>query len=247
MMLRTLLADRFKAVTRTGNAPRPAYVLTAGNEPALKQADGSKETGCKMEGSSAAVLKPGGMISYSCGSMTMAAFADALPSIGRADLHFNNKVVDESGLKGAWDFDFKFSSVIRPAGTEVVTLIEAVQKQLGLDLRLAKVSTPVLLVTGANEKPTPNLPDVAQALPPLPQEFEAAAIKRTPPDYNGFLFQVQPGGRVEIHGATLRSLIIRALRSTKLLRSRRAAALGVVVVPVHRFVGGGAGHVRHRD
>jgi hypothetical protein len=28
-----------------------------------------------------------------------------------------------------------------------------------------------------------------------------------------------------------------ALRSTKLLRSRSATALGVVVVPVHRFVG----------
>src|SRR5215475_4183559 len=137
MMLRTLLADRFKVVIRNEKAPRPAYVLKSGSKPTLKQADGSKEQGCKMTTDSATALVPGAMVSYSCRNMTMAAFADALPAIGRTDLHFNNKVVDESGLKGAWDFDFKFSGLIRPGGTEVVTLFDAVQKQIGLDLALA--------------------------------------------------------------------------------------------------------------
>jgi uncharacterized protein (TIGR03435 family) len=184
--------------------------LTAGNKPALKQAEGSKEQGCKMTGDSSAALVPGAMVSYSCRNMTMAAFADALPSIGRVDLHFNNRVLDESGIKGAWDFDFKFSALIRQGGIEVVTLFDAVQKQLGLDLTPASVSMPVLVVAGANEKPTPNPPGMSQALPPLPQEFEVADVKRTPPVYNGFRFQLQPGGRLEIHAATLRSLIIRA-------------------------------------
>src|SRR5262249_49560372 len=86
----------------------------------------------------------------------------------------------------------------------------AVQKQLGLDLVQTKVPTPMLVVTGANEKPAPNPPGTAQALPPLAAEFEVADIKLAAPNYQGPLFQVQLSGRVEIHNALLRSLIIRA-------------------------------------
>jgi uncharacterized protein (TIGR03435 family) len=207
LMLRTLLADRFKVVIRNDSAPLPAYVLTANQKPALKEAAASGESGCKRE-DGVGVFASGATFSYSCRNMTMSAFADEMRSIARADLS-SNRVVDQTKLKGEWDFDFKFAPVRIPlsAGT---TFIEAIQKQLGLDLTLTKVPTPVLVVAGANQKPTPNAPGVAQALPSLTEEFEVSDVKLTPPDFQGFRFQVQPSGRVEIQGATLKTLILRA-------------------------------------
>src|SRR5499427_1947321 len=40
-MLRSLLEDRFKLVARTETKPVPTWVLTAGKQPRLKEADGS--------------------------------------------------------------------------------------------------------------------------------------------------------------------------------------------------------------
>jgi uncharacterized protein (TIGR03435 family) len=207
MMLRTLLADRFKLVIRNDSAPRPAYALTASGKPALKEASDTGGGECKKQGGDTG---PGfgAPVSYSCRSISMAAFAEAMGPIGFGSFS-NARIVDQTGIKGVWDFDFKFTP-IRPTGTEGVSFVEAVQQQLGLNITPTKVPTPILVVTGANEKPTPNPPGVAKELPPLPPEFEVADIKLTAPNSTGIPFQVQPGGRLQIHGATLRSLIVRA-------------------------------------
>jgi hypothetical protein len=123
-------------------------------------------------------------------------------------------VVDQTDLKGAWNFDVKLSPNINvgPSGSDSgarVTLQAALQK-LGLELTLTKLPTTVLVVQAAAEKPTPNPPGVAEALPPLPEEFEVADIKPTPPDFRGGRFQVLPSGRVNIEGMSLRNLIERA-------------------------------------
>jgi uncharacterized protein (TIGR03435 family) len=67
---------------------------------------------------------------------------------------------------------------------------------------------PTVVVDSVNREPTQNPPEVTASLPPPPpSEFEVADIKLTPPDFQGRRFQVQPGGRVNISGFTLRDLI----------------------------------------
>jgi len=213
LMLQTLLATRFKLGIHNGSAPLSAYALTVGKNPLLKEAAGSEESGCRP--SPPAVPGPGAMVSYSCRNISMAAFADALRYMSFVNFN-NNRVVDQTGLKGSWNFDLKYSVPTPLSGTppsDIVTLAAAVQKQLGLDLVLMKVPTPVLIVDRTNDEPTPNPPGLARALPPLPEEFEVADIKLTAPDFNlfpGGSIEVQPSGRVVIQHATLRLLITRA-------------------------------------
>jgi uncharacterized protein (TIGR03435 family) len=65
----------------------------------------------------------------------------------------------------------------------------------------------VLVVDAVNDKPTDNPSGVAQNLPPPPPaEFDVADIKLSPPDAkpNGGL---QPGGRIDVQGVTMKELI----------------------------------------
>jgi uncharacterized protein (TIGR03435 family) len=87
-------------------------------------------------------------------------------------------------------------------------LFDALEKQLGLRLEMATTPTPVVVIDGANEKPTPNPPEVSQKLPAPPMEFEVADIKPVDPDEptRGSSVSIQPGGRVRIV-MTLKALI----------------------------------------
>src|SRR5205085_1052228 len=91
-------------------------------------------------------------------------------------------VVDRTALAGAWDFDLKWTprNRIAQAGSDAITLFDALDKQLGLKLEPQKLPLPVLLVDSVNQTPTPNAPDVASKIPPPPPaEFEVATIKPT--------------------------------------------------------------------
>ncbi len=225
-MLQALLADRFKLVLKAESRPLPAMALVAGKKPTLKESDGSDASGCKLQSSGGSgpgsmtirmngtelTLGPGAMVGYACRNMTMAAFADGMRSMVFADVG-GNRVVDQTGLAGAWNFDFKFSLPLRLPGGEPadpVTFKDAIQKQLGLELTPTKIPFPVYVVESASESPTPNPPGVAEALPPLPEEFEVADVKPTAPDFRGGKFEVLPSGRVTLQGQTLRNLIARA-------------------------------------
>src|SRR5215475_13474317 len=47
-MLQSLLEDRFTLVARKETKPVPTWVLTAGKQPRLKEADGSGQSGCRI-------------------------------------------------------------------------------------------------------------------------------------------------------------------------------------------------------
>jgi uncharacterized protein (TIGR03435 family) len=161
-------------------------------------------------------LGPGGTVHYVCRNMTIAAFVGGLRRMTGAAVG-PNQVLDETGLKGNWNFDIKWSVVSGPmAGTtDRISVFEAMEKQLGLKLEERQVPTPVITVVSVDEKPSPNPPEVAEALPPIPvpTEFEVASVKPSDPGGRGGRSQMQPGGRFNVEGMPLRLLITRAFNT----------------------------------
>jgi hypothetical protein len=78
-----------------------------------------------------------------CDNMTMAEFAASLPRIAPGYLR-GGKVLDATGLEGAWDFTLSFSVAMAWNAPGTVTLFEAIEDQLGL--RLEKSAGPDLPV-----------------------------------------------------------------------------------------------------
>ncbi len=237
-MLQSLLQERFKLVAHKEIKPLPTYALTVGKKLQLKEADGSEEAGCKPQAASGGPgqggirlmtatasgppitidLGPGMTIHYICRNMTMAAFAAGVRGMFGASVG-TNPVLDDTGLKGAWNFDMKWSMQLNGLpGMDTgdhVTFAEAVDKQLGLKLEQRQIPTPVMVVDSVESKPSSNPPGVAEALPPIPAptEFEVADIKPSDPDARGGRFQMQPGGRLVSENMNMRFLLARAFNS----------------------------------
>lgn len=206
-MLQALLEDRFKLVVHQSTKPFPEYALTAGKKARLKEAAGGSESGCQTppQNSPSAALQN---VTIACRNTTMAEFANRLPRL--AGNYFQlTPVVDLTGLKGAWDFTVKFTGrrSLAVAGGDGVSIFDAVDKQLGLKLVVRNVPMPVIAVDSVKEKPTENVPDVSQSLPGIPTAFEVAVIKPSAPESTQTSFRIEPGGRVELRGFTLRHLI----------------------------------------
>ena len=240
LMLQTLLCDRFKLVVHKDTKPVPAYALIVGKKPQLKEATGSEQAGCKVQSDSGAPaegavqftmmsndgnttrvrLGPGMTVRYTCRNMTMAAFAAGLGDMMGTSLGAN-PVVDETGLKGNWNFDLTYSmQFIGPMPGnpgDRISIFDAVDKQLGLKLEEKPIPTPVLVVDSVNRTPSENPPGVAEALPPIPvpTEFEVAVLKPSDPGLRVPRMQTQPGGQWRIEGLPLRFLINRAFDANR--------------------------------
>jgi uncharacterized protein (TIGR03435 family) len=237
-MLQGVLEDRFKLVVHKDTKALPNYALTVGKKLQLKEAAGSEETGCRPQPASGAPaeggirlmmggpdgktttinLGPGMTVQYMCRNMTMEQFAAGLRGMLGASVG-PNAVLDETGLKGNWNFDLKYSmqmmgGMMGDTG-ERISISGAIDKQLGLKLEERQISTPVIVVDSVNQKPSENPPGVAEALPsiPPPTEFEVASIKPTDPDLRMGRFNMQPGGRLVVEGMPLRFLINRAFNT----------------------------------
>ena len=205
-MLQELLAQRFHLVVHRDNKAVPAFALTLGNgRPKLKPADPSGATGCQTS-----MERSPGRAPYSiatCRNITVEGFATALRGLASADI--TSPVVNLTGLKGNWDIDLKWTDrrSLTSAASDI-TLVHAINEQLGLVLGRKAVRMPVLVVDHADQKPTPNPPGTTTLLPP--PEFEVASIKLSapgaPPGGKGFL----PGGRVEFRATPLAFLILTA-------------------------------------
>ncbi len=214
LMLQALLADRFKLALHKDTKPIQGFVLSMGRgKPKMKEADGSGDTGCQRQPPpppSPGFIPPGVV---SCHGLSMEEFAPQLRSL--AGTYLTGPVLDSTGLKGAWDFDIKWTDQIaiqlNLAGSEGITVFDAVDKQLGLKLEPGKVPMPVLVVDSANEKPSANPPAVATALPPPPlAEFEVASVRPSKPGAEEDLGEFLPGGRYEAHGVPLFVMLTQA-------------------------------------
>jgi uncharacterized protein (TIGR03435 family) len=109
LMMKSLLAERFSLVTHTGSKPMPAWVLTVGKGKAkLKEGDETGKADCQYQ--EPPPNQPPGTVSnivFVCHNTTMEAFAKDLHDW--AGGYLTDPVVDSTGLKGAWDFDIKWT------------------------------------------------------------------------------------------------------------------------------------------
>jgi uncharacterized protein (TIGR03435 family) len=206
LMLRALLADRFKLDVQVEVKPQPAYLLTAGKSQRLKEADGSGEPGCQFKPPPKDAAPATRMnVAFACHNTTMESFAQFLHQV--ASPYLPKLIVDSSGLKGAWDFDIQWTYQPAAAGADSITIFDALDKQLGLKLELKSAPLPAVVVNSVNEKPTPNPPELAANLPPPPPaEFEVAIIRPHAPKEKHFGIQIN-GGNINFQFGSLETLI----------------------------------------
>jgi uncharacterized protein (TIGR03435 family) len=204
VMLQALLADRFKLAVHDDNKAVPVYVLSLGKgKHKLKQSDGNGQGGC--QGQQQPPAQPGGPVylQATCHNLTAEAIGENLRRF------VDRRIVDQTKLEGTWDFDIKLSppQLLSSAGSDGISIFDAVDKQLGLKLELQQVAMPVFVVDSVNRKPTDNSPDIAKILPPEKPEFETAEIKPIPEGQQpGLGIRYTQGGRIDAFGS-LRELL----------------------------------------
>jgi len=149
-------------------------------KPKLTKADPANRTSCK-EGPAPAAKDPRDsrpVLSrlVTCQNITMADFADRLQSLAPGYIHA--PVENATGIEGAWDVTFNFSTIGQLQGggpgrggdpgagaaaggaltasdpSGALSLLDALEKQLGLKLETKKRSMPVLVIDHIEEKPT---------------------------------------------------------------------------------------------
>jgi len=152
IMVQNLLADRFHLKVHKESQPVDVYALTA-PKPKLKPADPAARSTCKIGNVE-------GMRTIACQNTTMAQFAEKLrPAAG---VYINHAVIDLTGLTGAYDFTASWTPFARFARrasddtTVVLTVFEALDRQLGLKLATQKHPMPVIVIDHIDRTPTEN-------------------------------------------------------------------------------------------
>lgn len=172
-MLRALIEERCKMKYHWETRPVTAYHLVAAN-PKLTPADPKARTRCDEgpgpDGKDPRLANPVVNRLLTCRNMTMGQFGVLLQSLARDYIY--NPVLDDTGLKGSYNFTLSFSSSFfttsaaggppPPDGPQqaaepngAISLTDAVKNQLGLKLEKQKRPLPVLVIDHI-EEPTAN-------------------------------------------------------------------------------------------
>jgi uncharacterized protein (TIGR03435 family) len=206
LMLQSLLGERFKLVIHQDTRPMSGYVLTLGKDKHKLKEAASPGSGC--QGNPPPQPPPAiPMLTGSCKGVTMEQFAQTLRQI--AGGYITTPVQDQTGLKGYWDFDVRFTpfQFLSRAGSDGISVFAMIEQQLGLKLDQGRVPTPVFVIETVNADPTPNPSGVSAAIPsPPPMEFDVAEIKLSQPDTPPRT-RLLPGGRIEGEGITMHQIM----------------------------------------
>jgi uncharacterized protein (TIGR03435 family) len=201
LMLRALLADRFKLVFHTVDKPMPAFVLTVGKRVLMKEAPEGEDSNCLPSGGG-----EDGQITVECTNLTMAAFAERFHQM--AGGYLTHPVVDQTGLKGGYDFKLRWTARgVLDSKHEGTSFFEAAEKQLGLKLEEKKAPLPAMAIDSVNEVPTPNAPGVTETLTITATEFEVADIKKSAPGAQQGGNPFKPGGRIDIQAMSIKDIL----------------------------------------
>ena len=124
--------------------------------------------------------------------------------------------------------------MLAQAGSDGMTIQNAVEK-LGLKLEPKEIKVPAIVVDNVAAEFTPNPPDLARRIPPLPSpEFEVATVKPSPPDVTQPRAQLLPSGQVTATGVPLNLMISLAWDLPNEQLRRRAEVAGVDTLRVDR-------------
>ena len=205
-MLKTLLADRFKLAVREDTATVTGMALKAGPNHKLRQA--SAPGGCNANGTPDA----NGVVvqNVTCKGQSMAQLAELMPRGMGSYFPNGQQVVDETGLTGLWDFEFKVyqRQLLARAGADGISLDQALAS-IGLKLEPKDMKVPAILVESVSAEFTPNAPDLARRMPPLPSPtFEVADVKMSPPGSDAPpRMQLLPTGQVSGSNAPINRVL----------------------------------------
>ncbi|HWH59894.1 MAG TPA: TIGR03435 family protein [Terriglobales bacterium] len=202
-MMKAMLTQRFHLKFHTEERPLPGYVITIAKS-------GVRLTETKLPSDSPNCRgiqdkDTPGVYGISCTSMTMAQFVDNYGGI------YTHKVVDKTGLTKSYDFTFRLKAGdIRTREEYVRVYTDAFRNQLGLQITEANVPQPAMVIDGVDRAPTPNAPEIAKLIPPLPDlEFEVASIRPSADkDPQGMIRPT--GSQITFSGFLLQELIGRA-------------------------------------
>jgi uncharacterized protein (TIGR03435 family) len=204
-MLKSLLAERFKLALREDMTVTTGMALKVAGSHKLREA--TPGNGCQGQAAPNASGVP--VQTATCRGLTMAQLAEQLPRVAGAYFPGGQQVVDETGLTGAWDFELQWMprAVLAQAGSDGIT-IQAGLEKLGLKLEPKEMKVPAIVVDTVVAEFTPNAPDVARRLPPLPDpQFEVAVVKPSPPDATQPRAQLMPNGQVNASAAPMNLMI----------------------------------------
>jgi uncharacterized protein (TIGR03435 family) len=150
VMMQTLLAERFKLTFHRETKEMPAYVFTVakgGHKLKPSESEGEMEVKPTANGKMAAAFT----------RVTLAQLSEMAQS------PLQGVVVDQTGLKGSYDFTLDMSPFMgggdfRPTGIEdvITMIIQAANEQLGIKIEQKKVPAELLIVDHAEKIPVEN-------------------------------------------------------------------------------------------
>jgi uncharacterized protein (TIGR03435 family) len=156
LMLRDLLADRFKLRFHRDTKEMPIYALTVGKDgPKLKPHEAQSAGDPWID----VTFDPFPHATWHAKSAPLDYFAWRLSGI------LDRPVVDQTNLKGGYDFEFSYTADLPPGmqpgallngaaiDTSGPTIFEAIRKQLGLTLERGKGSVDTLVIDHAEKAP----------------------------------------------------------------------------------------------
>jgi uncharacterized protein (TIGR03435 family) len=165
-MLRALLTERLKITSHTENRQIDGPVLTAVKPKLTKTADPNERKGCRRD------FTGGGQTAkLVCRNMTMADFAQQWAAM---DYSANFPALDKTGLEGSFDFTLTWDTTAQlnsqfpqfagrgrgavegqaPDPDMGLTLDQAIEKELGLKVKMEKREMPVLIFDHVETTPT---------------------------------------------------------------------------------------------
>jgi len=143
-MLQALLTERFQMKSHRETKEIPAYVLTRGKgEPKVKQAAADETP--KISGTPNGAFFQGWPISRLTFMLTR---------------RLDRPVLDQTGLKGRFDYTIDLSGLSVPAGMahdeNAPSVLTTVQRDMGLKLEARKEPISVLVIDSVSKVPTAN-------------------------------------------------------------------------------------------
>jgi bla regulator protein BlaR1 len=162
LMFRTLLADRFHMVSHIESKEANGYILSvAKGGPKIKEAkpddpppplpEWSRNADiASFEGKIAAIALTAGVTAITGRRVSVFQFCEMLQRL------LETMVWDQTGMKGNYYFALRYEREDAPAVTDLPTLFEVVQRDLGLKLEKHKAPVEVLVVDSIEETPTEN-------------------------------------------------------------------------------------------